>query len=56
MFTKEEHFTGERPTEIKQMQDIIVPKEDMKKIISNLDINKSMGPDGISGRLLAQRM
>ena len=54
VFTKEEHFTGERPTEIKQMQDIMVTKEDIEKIINNLDINKSMGPDGISGRLLKE--
>ena len=54
VFTREEHFTGERPMEIKRMQDIVVTKEDVNKIVSNLDINKSMGPDGISGRLLKE--
>ena len=36
------------------MQDITVTKGDIEKVISNIDVNKSMGPDGISGRVLKE--
>ena len=36
------------------MQDLEISKSDIEKIIKGLDINKSMGPDGVSGKVLKE--
>ena len=54
VFTKEEPFTGEKFTQTKKMNDIIITKDNIEKIINNLDDDKSMGPDGVSGRMIKE--
>ena len=52
VFTSEKEFKGNILHEGKHMQDIEVSKRDIEKIIGDIDVNKSMGPDGVSGKVL----
>ncbi|MPC66390.1 hypothetical protein E2C01_060537 [Portunus trituberculatus] len=45
IFTNETEFNGSILPEEKQMQDVIVLKSDIEKVVIGMDVNKSMGPD-----------
>ena len=44
----------ERANPVNEMQSIVVTKGDMENIITKLDANKSMGPDGVHGKVLKE--
>ncbi len=53
LFTKETHFI--KPKDIisqKQMGEITARKDDIYKMMKELDASKATGPDGISGFIL----
>ncbi|MPC50209.1 LINE-1 reverse transcriptase [Portunus trituberculatus] len=54
IFTSETEFNGIILPEKKQIQDVIVSKSDIEKVVNGMDINKSIGPDGVSGRMLKE--
>ena len=56
VFTTETLFNEEeeRVNSVEPMQDLNVTKGDIENIMNNIDVNKSMGPDGISGRVLKE--
>ncbi|MPC53024.1 hypothetical protein E2C01_046908 [Portunus trituberculatus] len=51
---KTKRYNGSILPEEKQMQDMIVLQSDIEKVISVMDVNKSMGPDGVSGKMLKE--
>ena len=59
VFTTETTFRGEEEEEartnpVNEMQDIVVTKRDIENIITKLDANKSMLPDGVHGKVLKE--
>ena len=53
VFTVEEVF-DKQEVDVRKMRSIIVTRGDIETIVNNIDGSKSMGPDGISGRLLKE--
>lgn len=55
VFTKEEDNipSGKDPGTVR-MEDIIVSEEEIIKLLTNLDVNKATGPDGVPTRLLKE--
>ena len=54
VFTNETELNGTILSEKEQMQEVIVSKSDNEKIVNCMDVNMSMGPDRVSGRLLKE--
>ncbi|MPC71792.1 hypothetical protein E2C01_066082 [Portunus trituberculatus] len=50
VFTQEKEFTEtNRTLRYQGLQEIIVQKEDIGRLLDNFDVRKAMGLDGISG-------
>lgn len=54
VFTVEEDFDKQEEVEARKMRSIKVTRSVIESIVNNIDGSKSMGPDGISGRLLKE--
>ncbi|MPC76816.1 hypothetical protein E2C01_071248 [Portunus trituberculatus] len=55
IFTEEKDFTKpNRTLHCQGLQEIIVHKEEIGRLLENLDVRKAMGPDGVSGWALKE--
>ena len=54
VFTEETEFRRPMLPETGRMKDLIITRSDIRKVVSNLEVNKAMGPDGVSGRLIKE--
>ncbi|MPC53842.1 hypothetical protein E2C01_047743 [Portunus trituberculatus] len=55
LFTVEEDFTEpNRTLHCQGLLEIIVHKEDIRRLLDNLDVRKAMVPDGVSGWVLKE--
>ena len=49
VFTEEEAFTEPNMTEAQEgFKEVVVQKQDVGRLLGNLDVRKAMGPDGVS--------
>ena len=54
VFTEETQFSRGMVSEVRGMEDIAVTRGEIVEIIGQLDVNKAMGPDGVSGRVIKE--
>ena len=55
VFTVEEQFIEPNTTEAEGgLKEVVVQKQDVGRLLENLDVRKAMGPDGVSGWTLKE--
>ncbi|MPC52641.1 hypothetical protein E2C01_046516 [Portunus trituberculatus] len=55
VFIEEDEFTEpNRTLHCQGLQEIIVHKQEIGRLLKNLDVRKAMGPDGVSGWALKE--